>query len=102
MNCQQKTGGGAITAPPTNQRSVDPHPIADTLGRCSGVQGLATLGPSPQTHGSAQDVHHGLVVLVQMDRAALEPMAQSSEVPRRFLSSSSSSGSPGSIFWYSD
>ena len=46
VKCQRKTGGGAITAPPTNQRSGDPRPIADTLGRCSGAQGLETWGPT--------------------------------------------------------
>ena len=40
VKCQRKTVGGAITAPPTNQRSGDPRPIADTLGRYSGARGL--------------------------------------------------------------
>ena len=52
VKCQRKTGGGAITAPPTNQRSGDPRPIADTSGQYSGAQGLETLGPSHQTLGS--------------------------------------------------
>ena len=46
VKCQRKTGGGAITAPPTNQRSGDPRPIVDTSGQYSGAQSST---PSPSS-----------------------------------------------------